>query len=287
MNSLAHQHEVARSRKWVFTLNNFSEQDKVILRNESIHDPRVRWVNWGEEIAPSTGTPHLQGAIWFKNPLSRASVRKFLPNGCWFEAARGTAEQCKTYCSKGGHNIFEHGECPIEKRRNGEMERDRYQDAWDAAKEGRLDDIPADIRIRNYGTLQRIRMNEGEKPTSIDGELQNEWYVGKPGTGKSRTARENYPDNYNKPLNKWWDGYKGEDYVILDDVDLSCAKYMGTHLKLWADRYPFTAEIKGSAISIRPKKIIVTSNYTIEEIFKGDYPLIEAIERRFKIINFN
>lgn len=57
-------------------------------------------------------------------------------------------------------------------------------------------------------------------------------------------------------------------------------------LKRWADHYPFTAEVKGSATTIRPKQIIVTSNYHPDEIWPEDKMMKDAVMRRFKFVNF-
>ena len=57
-------------------------------------------------------------------------------------------------------------------------------------------------------------------------------------------------------------------------------------LKKWADRYPFPGEIKGGCLQgLRPKKIIVLSNYTPEQCFLNQEDL-GPILRRFTVIKF-
>lgn len=55
-------------------------------------------------------------------------------------------------------------------------------------------------------------------------------------------------------------------------------------LKIWADRYHCTAEIKGGHVNLRHKRFIVTSNYIPEQIWTDD-ALIQAIRRRFHFYN--
>lgn len=108
--------------------------------------------------------------------------------------------------------------------------------------------------------------------------------MGQPGTGKSLGARLRWPGLYNKPLNKWWTEYAGQETVLLDDFSKEHA-CLGTHLKHWADHYPFTAESKGGGSVIRPKRVVVTSNYSVAEIWE-DQSMREAIYRRFKLVTF-
>jgi hypothetical protein len=103
--------------------------------------------------------------------------------------------------------------------------------------------------------------------------------------GKSYSAREWFPNLFVKNHNKWWDGYSGQPQVLIDDVDHSDAKWIGNFLKIWADKYAFQSETKGGTLTIRPEKLIVTSNYSISELFFADNALFEAISRRFYLIN--
>lgn len=67
-------------------------------------------------------------------------------------------------------------------------------------------------------------------------ETKGIWYYGTSGCGKSSIARAKYPNSYSKLANKWFDGYRQEKTIILDDLDKSHDK-LGYHLKIWADHY--------------------------------------------------
>lgn len=102
------------------------------------------------------------------------------------------------------------------------------------------------------------------------------WIAGPAGSGKSTIARTKFGDYYNKDASKWWDGYNGEETVICDDVDLSW-KDVFNLFKIWADRYTFNGQTKGGFCGLRPRRLIVTSNRTLEELLglmnwpKDDY----------------
>lgn len=68
-------------------------------------------------------------------------------------------------------------------------------------------------------------------------------------------AVRNLESLYVKNINKWWDGYKNEKYVLISDVEPSHCNWLAYFLKIWTDRYPFLAEIKGSSMTIRPRAI--------------------------------
>lgn len=56
-------------------------------------------------------------------------------------------------------------------------------------------------------------------------------------------------------------------------------------MKAWCDHYKFPAESKGQVIVIRPKKIIVTSNWSIEDIYPEPQNH-EPLKRRFQVHHY-
>ena len=114
------------------------------------------------------------------------------------------------------------------------------------AKEGKLEEVDADIYVRCYNQLKRIKKDH---PAPVDGldysdaETPHRWIWGPAGTGKTRSVWLEYPDLYPKMANKWWDGYQGEETVLIDDFDKRHEPLIH-HLKVWAQQAPFLAEEK-------------------------------------------
>lgn len=87
-----------RSRKWAFTLNNYTEDDEHKITS-SLKD-NWQWII-GKEVG-AEGTPHLQGFFQAPNAVSFAFLKKIMPRA-HLEVAKGSVEQNFVYCSKEGN----------------------------------------------------------------------------------------------------------------------------------------------------------------------------------------
>jgi hypothetical protein len=111
------------------------------------------------------------------------------------------------------------------------------------------------------------------------------WIRGPPGSGKTHSVHSQESDLYIKAQNKWWDGYTGQKAVLIDDFDQQ-GECLAHHLKIWSDKWPCQGEIKGGHVPLTYDRLIVTSNFTIDQAFKNTDPeTIKALNRRFKKIH--
>lgn len=266
---------MSRNRNFCFTWNNYDDASIRYLA-----DLTCKYIAYSEEIAPTTGTKHLQGYVSFMNPKTIQQARAQLP-GCHVETMLGSIAQNEDYCSKAGR-LIERGEKPISNDNKGRAEKLRWQRAKDLAIANQLDDIDADIFIRCYSTLKNIAKDNLVKPPPQD--VKCFWIYGPTGTGKSHCVETTFPNCYKKQMDdlKWFDLYNDEDVIYLEDMDKYQVKWGGM-LKRLADRWPMLASIKGSMKYIRPKMIIVTSNYCPDEIW-SDNATLDPLLRRFTVI---
>lgn len=267
---------MSRSKNFIFTWNNPPLECKEILSTYG-----AKYLAYSHEIAPTIGTPHLQGFVCFPNARFFSAVCKQF-KGCHLEVMKGDLNQNADYCSKSSE-LIELGEKPKSRAEAGETNKERWKSARALACAGTPDLIMDDeLYSRYYSTWKKMAADHMPAPQTLS-VLQNEWNWGSTGTGKSKSARDRFPDAYIKdPKEKWWDGYAGQETVIIDDFDVF-QKALGGDMKRWCDHYPFPAQVKGGTMLIRPKRIIVTSNYSPEEIW-DDRATLEPINRRF-IVN--
>jgi RNA helicase len=250
-------------------------------------------------VGEKEGTPHLQGFFTLKNKLSMKAIHKALGSSALslFETKDMTSKYAALYCKKGEQPKSEWDELKekgLDFGRNYQGEefgcipyqgkRSDLDSLSEAVIEGQtllaVSNLSPATFVCNYRGLANLQSLHTKPYTHH--ECRGLWIYGPPGTGKSTRARSfcKGEDLYIKAQNKWWDGYAGQSHVLLDDLDLNC---LGHYLKIWADKYACTGEIKCSTVALRHEIFIVTSNFTIQELW-GDPPKIEAaLRRRFKI----
>ncbi len=280
------------AKHWVFTINNPTEEDAV--------DPDdFEYIIAANEVGEQ-GTKHIQGYCVFKTRKRLSGAKKLFPRA-HLEIVQGTPKEASDYCKKGEqskdewsrlgtkgpnyglHSDFvEWGTLPLT---GGQSNKRRWERAFNSAKSGDFDSIPKDMLCRYYASFKRIRQDNPIKPDDLRSH-HNVWITGKTGVGKSRYAREHYPDYFDKAPNKWFIGYKDQENILLDDLEPDQCKYLSWYLKRWADLYSFPMESKGGGMQIRPMRVVVTSQYTIQECFY-DVKVQNALLRRFKVVNLS
>ena len=111
------------------------------------------------------------------------------------------------------------------------------------------------------------------------------------GLGKTRDAYIKYwptlPYYVWKPSNgNWWDGYDGEDKIIIDEFrgQMTWSDILGL-----LDRNEYRAPYKGGFVNIQASKFVITSPFPPERWYKDDdrYDRFQQLERRItKVIEY-
>lgn len=102
--------QISPANAWVFTLNNYTEQEFEFLSSEFLSKRKEYFYIIGKEVGES-GTPHLQGYLALKDkkkkfrPLPRFAVMRNNKQAVHFERAKGNRLQNHKYCSKDGNFI--------------------------------------------------------------------------------------------------------------------------------------------------------------------------------------
>lgn len=253
------------SRNWCFTINNPTN-------NELQFNDNVRFCVWQKERG-TEGTEHLQGYIELRSPRRLSYLKSLFERG-HFETRKGTRQQAIDYCKKEDSRIegpWIHGE---ENSRQGERtDLDEIKRKIDqGATESTIADEHFAVWCRNFRAFERYKRI---KTTNRTWNTDVTMLIGPPGCGKSKYCIDKYPDAYWKQRSEWWDGYDGNDSVVLDD-------FYGwipfdTLLRVM-DRYPLLVETKGGQTNFLAKSICITSNKWPTKWYKnGD---IRALFRR-------
>lgn len=274
---------------YCFTYNNYTEEVENGLR--TFADTECTYLTYQREIAPETGTHHLQGFFRFKSRRSFLAIKRVLSTlgcpGISLRVRRGTVDQAIDYCHKeesrnpDNPEIVEYGRRPPGSGARSDLRAVVSRIEQGASLRELVIEAP-EAFIRYSRGLERVRFIL-QRPRRHKTEIY--WYYGSTGTGKSRLASDEAGDEaYWKPgASRWWDGYENQPNVIIDDYRCDMCPFH-VLLKLF-DRYPCIVETKGGSVHFNSRKIWVTAPSRPEVMWSGRCDEdIQQLLRRIEVV---
>jgi len=264
-----------RSRSWCFTLNN----PKADITADVYERIGARYIVVGDEKG-AEGTPHHQGYITFPNAVRFATAKDKLPDGCHIEAAKGSASQNRTYCTKQS-TLIEFGDVPRRGRRT-DLEEVREQVDAGCTMCEICDTARSFQAIRGAEVLLKYK----EPQRNPDDPLDIYWFWGPSGSGKTLTAYRTAPDAWwsNAKGLQWWDGYDRHDDIILDDFRPEHCMF--DEMLRVCQGYPLRVPVKGGFRQLLAKRIFITCPWPPGVCFRAvsGHENLYQITRRIKEI---
>jgi len=259
---------------WMVTQNNPTEED--VPPNVW---PDVEYAVWQHERGEN-GTEHLQIYVVFVGKKRKAWCIENCtgPGRGHWEPRNGAHEQAVAYCTKeesriagDGHGPWTYGtDANIPKKKG---ERTDLKRVYDKLSSGATEfDIMSDpdlfpVWARYYRAIERWELMNQPKRNWI---TFTQVYWGTSGCGKTRRAHYEASlkadgtvgEPYyvlRKPQGQavYWDGYKGEKHIIIDEFYGWIPRTM---MQVICDRYPAIIDTKGGARNFTATKIWITSN---------------------------
>ena len=259
------------NRNYCFTLNNYTETEV-----EQLKAIGCSYILLGREVGEQ-GTPHIQGYVEFENSKRLTTLKKINPRIHW-EPRKGTQEQAIEYCKK-DNRWEEYGK---KKEQGQRKDLDAIKD--DILKGKKVDELAIENPeiVHQYGrTLDRIEDIALRKQFRTE-MTQGVWLWGETAVGKSHIAFDGYnPETHYLWANdgKWWDGYRGQEIVIMNDFRGEIAY---NELLQLIDKWPYKVPRRGrEPMPFVSKKVIITSSLPPEKIYKskGEDKLEQLLRR--------
>lgn len=255
---------VQQAKHWAFTLNNYTDQEYETI----ISKTGATYCIVGKETA-ETGTPHLQGHLYFSKKISAAKIKTATCSRIHLEIARNPRASID-YCRKDGDYV-EIGTIPKFKGHRSDLDAlktdlRRGMDLKEVSQQHFNCFIKYERAIREF-----ISINDNGRPMDAPPTVNVYW--GPTGTGKtSRAYSEATISNqeiYSHPGGEWFNGYMGQPRALFDDF--GGHEFKLTYLLKLLDRYPLRVPVKGSFVQWKPNIITITSNKHPDDWYPNAY----------------
>lgn len=275
---------------WVFTENSDPRSFQQALGDLFVrHATHISYICGQLEEA---GHLHFQGYVQLKRSQRMSWVRNNISDTAHWEKQRArTNSLAREYTMKEDDTtvpdtFVEFGRFIVGRASQGS--RNDLADFVQQIKNGVSQRALIDSHTQDFAKYIKFhdRVRSLYKPPDNPEGIELILYVGDPGSGKTRRAKELYDDLYVVPISNgtmWLDGFDYHDNVLFDDFMGAASKMTLDNTLKYFDRYVQQVPVKGTHAWFKTKRIIVTTNYHPRHWYKwkGREVSYAALSRRF------
>jgi len=262
-------------RRWCFTAYEVKEAPE-------FHSC-VRGAIWQLEKCPKTGKLHFQGYVEFTRGVTMKQCQTYIGKPkCHVEKAGGSKSDNEHYCGKLETRIegpWRHGELGGNQGERNDLKK-VAQDIKERGLQHAIDEAPTTF-IRYHRGMEKLADHYvGKSPSLRD--IKVIVLYGPSGTGKTWEAMQYDPELYSIPDpvggKLWFDNYRGQKTILLDDFRSDWQIGYSFMLKL-LDKYPIQLPVKGGHVWAHFTTVFITTNEETNEWFPGRQD-ISHLQRR-------
>lgn len=267
--------KMSRSKFWVFTLNNYCDEEIETFKTFE----HLSYIVFGKETGEN-GTPHLQGYLEIKNARGLKWLKTNLSQRAAFFIRRAkNVQDAIDYCKKDNNDIYERGTPFVpdeeEKPRKSTQISLIYKDIFDnnLKKSQLIEKYQEKYFIHEKQIISMYNHKLHMLSRSKTNKPQVHYIYGDTLTGKSSYVVEkfgmdkvyilSFSGNDKQMHQTWYDGYSGEECLLIEEY----YHQMDSNLLSLLDRYPMKLPIKGNFTYNCWDYVFFTSNYPPEAAF--------------------
>ena len=268
-------------RSWVFTINHFTDDDIGVVLNLPIRNDRESCSNKRKhssscsgatvcvrviacvQVGAKTCTPHIQGALVMSSPCTRVWLSRLLPRA-FLEPMKLPWKQNRNYCLKNQLQIIR----DVDVTKQGcRSDIEDFRAAISSGKtdielleNGFINQVAKFPRFLNFAREAYAKANHRNQYTKLTVIVR--W--GKAGVGKTRYVWEKHGcalyalvDDSNGKV--WFDGYNGEDILLIDEFTPEMVPY--NYFLHLLEGYKLRLPVKSRFTYANWSTVYITSNW--------------------------
>lgn len=250
-------------RGWCFTINNYTPDDL-----EQIKSLKAVYIVYAPEVCPTTGTPHYQGAVVFKDQITMSALSKKLKRAS-LRVMDGSALQNRVYIvgpwtgtdasgslkSKPYNpDYVEIGTCPKGQGKRTDIDSMRVSLRENPSMRNVVETASSYQSVRMAEVFLKYHEKKRTKKTQIF------WFYGDTGTGKTQMALDmaDPDDTYDcMDTGRWFEGYDAHRDVIVQDIRPDFMSFQ--RMLNFMDYTPFRVETKGGSRQFVAERVFFTT----------------------------